>query len=130
MRRLIGPGSLIQGSIPEPGPRGRLFVPRLEALVLDSGPEQSGVLVHYHRGQRRPDSPWQRGETVCSDAAGPGLIADVPGVRGRPGELHALVPVIAADGTRAVAHWSRPSTPEDWAPSQAWGSPAGASWPR
>lgn len=113
MRRLIGPGSLIQGSIPEPGPRGRLFVPRLEALVLDSGPEQSGVLVHYHRGQRRPDSPWQRGETVCSDAAGPGLIAEVPGVRGRPGELHALVPVIAADGTRAVAHWSRPSTPED-----------------
>lgn len=114
--RLIGPGSLLQGTVPGGGLASGLFVRRLEAVVLDAAGVPS-ALVHYQRDQRRPDASWVRAETICSDAVGPGVLAQAPGTWRRPGDLHVLVPVAGADGPE-LAHLTRP------------GSPAEASWTR
>ena len=106
---LIGPCSLVQGTIPADRrwtslPRVR----RLEAVVLSVGRDQ---LVHYHRDQTRPDRPWVAGAVISERPAGPGAIAQEPGALRRPGRLHVLVPEWTPAGV-AIGHHVRANTPD------------------
>nr|NLI50727.1 DUF4185 domain-containing protein [Propionibacterium sp.] len=90
MSPLIGPGSLLQGTIPaDRRPASLVRLRRLEAVVLSAGGDQ---LVHYHRDQTRPDRPWVAGEVISERPAGPGAIGQEPGGWRDPGPLHVLVP--------------------------------------
>ncbi len=111
---VLGPHSLIQGHLPADHTLlSRLRVRRLEAVVLTRARD---ALVHYHRDQRRPDHTWVRGEVVSAQPAGPGAIAQLPGRRGLPGDLHVLVPE-TDDGAVFVGHYVRASHPGE---ARAW----------
>jgi len=114
---VIGPGSLIQGTIPaDRRLRSLVRVRRLEAVVLTP---DGRSLVHYYRDQTRPDRPWVRGEVITEYAAGPGTIVQVPdGFRGA-GELHVLVPELSSDAVaEAPGHYVRPARGGRWRPAR------------
>jgi len=96
VRPLIGPGSLLQGTIPADRRAVSLVrLRRLEAVVLSAAGDS---LVHYHRDQTRPDRPWVAGEVISERPAGPGAIGQEPGGPRDPGPLHVLVPEITDAG--------------------------------
>ena len=102
MTLLIGPCSLVQGTIPADRRLvSQVRVRRLEAVVLSAAGTE---LVHHHRDQTRPDRPWVAGEVISERPAGPGAIAQEPGGLRDPGALHVLVPETSDAGVTLGHH--------------------------
>lgn len=137
---LIGPGSLLQSSLPGTvGPvRAVLRTPRLDAVVRtpvagssgvpgEAGPsgEPAAMALHpYSRDQHRPDENWRRGLIASSETLQPACLAQRPGTRWWPGNLEALS--IEPDGV--VHHWRDPNPRLDrpWERAGVLAPPAGA----